>query len=151
MRVIRFGVFEAHLAAGELYKSGRLVRLQQQPFGVLRALLERSGEVVTRDELRRALWPQGITVDFDQSLNKCVTKLRDALGDEAASPRFIETLPKRGYRFIADVRSSEEALTRRRPTLIRSSRRSSRSRSQPNTERHAQPGFQGWQRWLSSP
>ena len=109
MKVIRFGVFEAHLAAGELYKSGRLVRLQQQPFGVLRALLERSGEVVTRDELRRALWPEGITVDFDQSLNKCVTKLRDALGDEAASPRFIETLPKRGYRFIADVRSSEEA------------------------------------------
>ena len=108
VKVIRFGVFEAHLAAGELYKTGRLVRLQQQPFGVLRVLLERPGEVVTRDDLRRSLWPEGITVDFDQSLNKCVTKLRDALGDQAASPRFIETLPKRGYRFIADVRSSEE-------------------------------------------
>src|SRR5262245_51768340 len=107
VKVIRFGLFEAHLDAGELYKAGRLVRLQQQPFGVLRLLLEHPGEVVTRDDLRKALWPEGITVDFDQSLNKCLTKLRGALGDVAASPRFIETLPKRGYRFIADTRSTE--------------------------------------------
>jgi DNA-binding winged helix-turn-helix (wHTH) protein/tetratricopeptide (TPR) repeat protein len=102
--VIRFGIFEAHLASGELFKSGRRIRLQQQPFAVLSALLERPGEVVTREDLRKAIWADGVTVDFDQSLNKSVTKLRDALGDLAASPRFIETLPKRGYRFIADVR-----------------------------------------------
>ena len=79
------------------------MKLQQQPLQLLIALVERPGELVTRDELRRRLWPQGITVDFDQSLNKCVTKLRGALRDQAASPRFVETLPKRGYRFIAPV------------------------------------------------
>jgi DNA-binding winged helix-turn-helix (wHTH) protein/tetratricopeptide (TPR) repeat protein len=101
--VRRFGVFQADLATGELYKQGRLVRVQQQPFEILRALLEQPGELVTRDALRQRIWGSNITVDFDQSLNKSVTKLRDALGDHAASPRFIETLPKRGYRFIADV------------------------------------------------
>ena len=109
MNVIRFGVFEAHLSSGELFKSGKRVRLQQQPFDVLRTLIARPGEVVTRDDLRKALWPDDVTVDFDQSLNKSVTKLRDALGDLAASPRFIETLPKRGYRFIADVHSADPA------------------------------------------
>ncbi len=109
VNVIRFGVFEAHLSSGELFKSGKRVRLQQQPFDVLRTLITRPGEVVTRDDLRKALWPDDVTVDFDQSLNKSVTKLRDALGDLAASPRFIETLPKRGYRFIADVHSAESA------------------------------------------
>jgi DNA-binding winged helix-turn-helix (wHTH) protein/tetratricopeptide (TPR) repeat protein len=103
VHVVRFGVFEAHLKSAELYKSGRLVRLQQQPFELLRALLEHPGELVTRDSLRRTLWPDGVTVDFDQSLNKSVTKLRQALGDTASSPRFVETLPKRGYRFIAPV------------------------------------------------
>ncbi|MEZ5283210.1 MAG: winged helix-turn-helix domain-containing protein, partial [Vicinamibacterales bacterium] len=102
-RVVRFGVFEADLSAGELRKQGRLVRLQQQPFDVLRVLVEQHGQVVTREALHRHLWPEGVTVDFDQSLNKAVTKLRDALGDTADSPRFIETLPKRGYRFIAPV------------------------------------------------
>jgi DNA-binding winged helix-turn-helix (wHTH) protein len=98
-----FGVFTADLTTGELFKQGRRVRLQQQPFEMLRILLERPGELVTREALRSRLWPGGVTVDFDQSLNKCVTKLRDALGDQAASPRFIETLPKRGYRFVAPV------------------------------------------------
>jgi DNA-binding winged helix-turn-helix (wHTH) protein len=95
--------------SGELFKSGKRVRLQQQPFDVLRTLITRPGEVVTRDDLRKALWPDDVTVDFDQSLNKSVTKLRDAVGDLATSPRFIETLPKRGYRFIADVHSAESA------------------------------------------
>ena len=85
------------------------MRLQQQPFDVLRTLITRPGEVVTRDDLRKALWADGVTVDFDQSLNKSVTKLRDALGDLATSPRFIETLPKRGYRFIADVYDADAA------------------------------------------
>lgn len=101
--VVRFGIFEADLASGELRRQGRLVKLQQQPFDLLVALLEQPGQVVTREALHRRLWPDGVTVDFDQSLNKAVTKLRDALGDTAESPRFIETLPKRGYRFIAPV------------------------------------------------
>lgn len=102
-RLARFGVFEADLQAGELRKQGRLVRLQPQPFTLLKALLERPNQVVTRDELRHRLWPADVNVDVDRSVNKSVTKLRDALGDSASSPRFIETLPKRGYRFIAQV------------------------------------------------
>lgn len=100
---IRFGTFEVRLATAELFHHGRRVRLQHQPFEVLRALLQQPGELVTRDALRQALWPDGVTVDFDQSVNKSIAKLRDALGDTAANPRFIETVPKRGYRFIAPV------------------------------------------------
>ncbi|MEW6323680.1 MAG: winged helix-turn-helix domain-containing protein, partial [Acidobacteriota bacterium] len=104
-RLVAFGVYEVDLASGELRRQGRLVRLQQQPFEVLRALVERPGDLVTRDELQRRLWPDGVTVEFETALNKSVAKLRDALGDVADNPRFIETLPKRGYRFIAPVRS----------------------------------------------
>jgi len=96
---VRFGPYEADLAAGELLKDGRRVRLQEQPFQVLAALLERPNEVVTRDELRQRLWPDATFVDFDQGLNTAINKLRDALGDSAANPRFVETLPRRGYRF----------------------------------------------------
>ncbi len=99
----RFGIYEAHLGTGELFKSGQKVRLQEQPFHVLVALLEGPGEVVTRDELQQKLWPSDTFVDFDHSLNTCINKLRDALGDTASNPRFIETLPRRGYRFIAPV------------------------------------------------
>jgi DNA-binding winged helix-turn-helix (wHTH) protein/tetratricopeptide (TPR) repeat protein len=101
--VVKFGSFEVHLTTAELYRHGRLVRLQRQPFEVLRALVEEPGALVTREALRKRLWPDGVTVDFDQSLNKCLTKLRDALGDTATNPRFIETLPKRGYRLIVPV------------------------------------------------
>lgn len=101
--IARFGVFELDLDTGELSRQGRQVRLQHQPLQLLMALVERPGHLLTREELRRRLWPDGITVDFGQSLNKCVTKLRGALRDTAANPRFIETLPKRGYRFIAPV------------------------------------------------
>jgi DNA-binding winged helix-turn-helix (wHTH) protein len=101
--VVRFGVFEADLRSGELTKQGRLVRLQPQPFAVLKALIDRPNELVTREDLRRRLWPADVSVDFDQSLNKSITKLRGALGDSASSPRFVETLPKRGYRFLATV------------------------------------------------
>jgi len=96
---VRFGPYEADLAAGELLKAGRRVRLQEQPFQVLAALLERPGELVTRDDLRQRLWPDATFVDFDQGLNTAINKLRDALGDSAANPRFVETLPRRGYRF----------------------------------------------------
>ena len=98
-RRIRFGVYEADLAAGELLKNGRPVRLQEQPFLVLTSLLDRAGEVVTREELRERLWPSDSFGDFDQGLNTAINKLREALGDSAANPLFIETLPKRGYRF----------------------------------------------------
>ena len=102
-RVFRFGLYEADAAAGELRKNGRKVKLQEQPFRVLLLLLERPGAIVTREEIRRALWSDDIFVDFDHSLNTVVNKLRDALDDAAANPRFIETLARRGYRFIAPV------------------------------------------------
>ena len=101
--LIRFGVFEADLRSGELRKQGSKVKLRDQPFLVLAALLEHPGEVVTRDEIQAKLWPSDTFVDFDRGLNKAITYLRDALGDSAESPRFIETLPKRGYRFIAPI------------------------------------------------
>ena len=102
-RALRFGVFEADLRTGELRKNGMKVRLQEQPFQVLAALLERPGEMVAREDLRQRLWPADTFVDFDHSLNTAINKLREALGDSAGSPRFIETLARRGYRFLAPV------------------------------------------------
>jgi cholera toxin transcriptional activator len=102
-RFARFGVFEADLSSGELRKNGRKMRLQEQPFQVLAVLLENAGEIVTRDDLRQRLWPADTFVDFDHSLNTAIAKLRDALGDSASSPRFIETLARRGYRFLGPV------------------------------------------------
>jgi len=101
-RRTKFGAFEADPRSGELVKNGRRVRLQEQPFQLLSALLERPGEVVTREELRALLWPQTV-VDYDHGLNKAVSKIREALGDSAESPRFVETVARRGYRFLADV------------------------------------------------
>jgi len=102
-RLIRFGVFELDLAAAELRKSGVRIRLQEQPFLVLSLLLQRPGEVITREDLRQQLWPADTFVDFDHSLNTAVNKLREALGDSASTPRYVETLARRGYRFIAPV------------------------------------------------
>jgi DNA-binding winged helix-turn-helix (wHTH) protein len=102
-RIFRFGVFEAESASGELRKSGVRLRLQDQPFQVLVVLLERAGEIVTREELRQKLWPADTFVDFDHSLNTIINKLREVLGDSASNPRFIETLAKRGYRFLPAV------------------------------------------------
>ena len=102
-RAVRFGVFELDLAAGQLRKNGLRVRLQDQPFQLLAALVARSGEVVTREEIKEKLWPADTYVDFDRSLNTAASKLREALGDSATNPRFIETLPRRGYRFLASV------------------------------------------------
>ncbi|MHB8270581.1 winged helix-turn-helix domain-containing tetratricopeptide repeat protein [Bradyrhizobium sp.] len=101
-RRFRFGVFEADLRTGELTKLGKRVRLQEQPFQLLAMLLEKPGELVIREELRERLWPKTI-VDFDHGLNKAISKIRDALGDSAENPRFIETVASRGYRFLADV------------------------------------------------
>lgn len=106
-RRFRFGVFEADTMAGELRKSGVRLRLQEQPFQVLIYLLERPGEVVPREELRQRLWPDGTFVDFDHSLNSIINKLREVLGDSASNPRFIETLARRGYRFLVPVEIAE--------------------------------------------
>jgi DNA-binding winged helix-turn-helix (wHTH) protein len=105
----KFGLFEANLDSGELFRSGQKLRVQEQPFQVLVALLERQGEVVTREELRQRLWATDTFVDFDHSLNTAINKLRDTLGDGAGNPRFIETLPRRGYRFIAPVQTAANA------------------------------------------
>src|SRR5712691_4204970 len=106
---LRFGVFEVDLRAGELRKHGLRVRLQEQPFQILAMLLERSGEVVTREELQKKLWPGGTFVDFDEGLNTALKKLRYALGDSPDNPTFIETIPRRGYRFIAPVKTLDES------------------------------------------
>jgi DNA-binding winged helix-turn-helix (wHTH) protein len=102
IRNLKFGVFEADLRTGELTKLGKRVRLQEQPFQLLAMLLEKPGVLVTREELHLKLWPQ-TTVDFDHGVNKAISKIREALGDSAENPRFIETVARRGYRFLADV------------------------------------------------
>jgi DNA-binding winged helix-turn-helix (wHTH) protein/tetratricopeptide (TPR) repeat protein len=105
--ILRFGVFEVDVRSGELRKQGVRIKLQEQPFHVLAVLLQRPGEVITREELRSHNWPANIFVDFDNSLNTAINKLREALGDSADNPRFIETLPRRGYRFITPVTSED--------------------------------------------
>ena len=102
-RVARFGVFEVDLRAGELRKHGLKIKLQDQPFQILAMLLAQPGEVVTREELRQKLWPADTFVDFDHGLNNAIKRLREALGDSAESPRYVETLPRRGYRLIVPV------------------------------------------------
>jgi eukaryotic-like serine/threonine-protein kinase len=102
-RIFRFGSFEVDLASEELRKNGLKIRLSGQPFQILVMLLERPGQVVTREELQKKLWPEGTFVDFDHSLNTAVNKIRETLGDSAENPRFVETLARRGYRFIAPV------------------------------------------------
>ena len=108
--VVRFGLFEADLHAGELRKGGTRIRLQEQPFQVLTALLERPGELITREELRKQVWPEDTFVEFDHALNTAVKKIRIALCDDALMPRYIETIPKRGYRWIAPLHPAAEHL-----------------------------------------
>ena len=109
---LRFGVFEVDLRAGELTKRGLRIRLQEQPFQVLAMLLEKPGELVTREELHKKLWGETV-VDFDHGVNKAVNKIREALGDSAENPRFVETVARRGYRFLADVTPVDTAVDRR--------------------------------------
>jgi cholera toxin transcriptional activator len=124
-RIARFGVFELDLSAGELRKNGARLRLQEQPFQVLASLIERAGEVVTREELRQKLWASDTFVDFDHSLNTAINKVREALGDSAAAPRYVETLARRGYRFIAPMQpeaavNANENMSGREPPESRS-------------------------------
>jgi DNA-binding winged helix-turn-helix (wHTH) protein len=104
-KIFRFGIFEVDPGSGELRKAGSRLRLQGQPFQVLLMLLERPGDVITREEIRAKLWPSDTFVDFDHSLNTIINKIRDVLSDSAANPRFVETLAKRGYRFLVPVDS----------------------------------------------
>jgi DNA-binding winged helix-turn-helix (wHTH) protein len=113
------GVFELDLHSGELRRNGLKVKLQEQPFQILAFLLQHPGEVVTREELRRRLWPADTFVDFEHSLNAAIKRLRDALGDDADNPRFVETVPRRGYRLVADAGvpgSGQPAGAKHRPT-----------------------------------
>ena len=105
---VSFGLFEADIKSGELWKAGYRVKLQSQPFKVLTILLENAGEVVSREELQRRVWGPDVIVDFEHSLGGAIKKIREALGDSAENPRFVETLARRGFRFIAPVRSAEE-------------------------------------------
>src|SRR5215468_7342861 len=100
---VRFGVFELDPCAGELRKHGVRIKLQDQPFAVLLILLEKPGQLVTREELQRRLWPADTFVEFDKGIYNAMKRLRETLGDEAETPRYIETLPRRGYRLIAPV------------------------------------------------
>lgn len=102
--VIRFGLFEADLHSGELHKDGIRIHLQEQPFQVLTVLLQHAGELVTREQLRQQVWPQDTFVEFDHALNTAIKKIRAALCDDPATPRYVETIPKRGYRWIAPLR-----------------------------------------------
>jgi DNA-binding winged helix-turn-helix (wHTH) protein/Tol biopolymer transport system component len=119
---IRFGIFEVDLHSGELRRQGYKVKLQDQPFQLLMMLLEHPGDVITREELQRQLWPADTFVDFERGLNRAINKLREALGDDADAPHFIETLPRRGYRFLAPVETAvpreAEAAVRNRLVLI---------------------------------
>jgi DNA-binding winged helix-turn-helix (wHTH) protein len=115
---VRFKGFELDLYTRELFRNGIRLRVQGQPIDVLQMLLERPGELVTREELRKKLWPEDTFVDFEHSLNSTITRLRDALGDRAEKPRFIETLPRLGYRLIVPL---DESLEETRPALDGSS------------------------------
>ena len=116
--VIRFGLFELDPVAGQLTRQGANLRLPQQPMLLLAMLLERPGEILTREELRQRLWSSDVFVDFDHGLNKSIQKIRDALGDSPASPRYIETIPRVGYRFIAPVSGNKLA-----PVIVEQQRR----------------------------
>jgi DNA-binding winged helix-turn-helix (wHTH) protein len=116
-RTVVFGPFTADLRTGELWREGRRIPLQQQPFRLLKALVERPGELVTRDELRRTLWPDGTFVSFERGLISAIRKVREALGDRADCPAYIETLQGRGYRFIASVGPSDGD-TRLPPAIV---------------------------------
>jgi DNA-binding winged helix-turn-helix (wHTH) protein len=115
-RLIHFGDFAIDPRAGELFKKGTKIKLQQQPFQVLAILLERPGDLVTREELRQRIWPADTFVDFDHSLNTAVKKLRQALGDGSQKPRFVETLPRKGYRFLGTVKGAPAPAAKRKVT-----------------------------------
>ncbi|HEX6880859.1 MAG TPA: winged helix-turn-helix domain-containing protein, partial [Terriglobales bacterium] len=110
-QTVCFGPFELDLHSGELFKNGMRIKLQGQPIQILSILLEQPGKLVSREEISQRLWPTDTFVDFEHSLNTAVKKLRSALGDEAETPRYIETLPRRGYRFIGEITSGPKPVS----------------------------------------
>jgi len=132
---VRFGPFELDLRAGELHKEGRRIRLQEQPFQILRMLVLSPGELVSREEIRKCLWPDDTVVEFDHSINAAVKRLRDALRDSPERPRYIQTVARRGYRLIADVRPAERPMPAEAVIAI------------PNLRLEPVPGRARWQRW----
>src|SRR5580698_9360315 len=117
VRRYRFGIFEADASTGELRRQGVRVKLNAQPFQVLCLLLERPGELLTREQIAHELWPDGTFVDFEHGVNSAVNRIREALGDTAGNPRFLETLARRGYRFVAPVeRLTPDPITAPVPT-----------------------------------
>src|SRR5258707_15508619 len=110
-KLVRFGIYQVDLRTSELWKQGRKIKLQEQPCRILAILLEQRGEVVTREDLRKRLWSDDTFVDFDHSLNTAIMRLREALSDSSENPRFIETLPRRGYRFVAPVEEKSASVT----------------------------------------
>ena len=145
---LRFGVFEVDLRAGELRKHGVRLRLQEQPFQVLAMLLERPGETVTREELRNRMWTAETFVDFDHGVNKAVNRIRDALGDSATSPRFVETVARRGYRFIADVTIVEGTPATRPKAKADDLRRTEGQSVAPVAA--PPPRVRGWHLWVTT-
>src|SRR5215469_13298623 len=115
---LRFGPFELDRRRGELRKEGRRIRLQEQPFQILRMLLESPGEVVSREEIRNRLWPDETVVEFDLSINAAVRRLRDALRDSADNPRYIKTLARQGYRFIGEPEVADHPATQAGPVVV---------------------------------
>src|SRR5207342_391955 len=113
--LVRFGEFEIGLRMRELKKGSTSVRLQDQPFHILSMMLERPGDVVTREDIRLRLWPDGTSVDFEHSVNAAIKRLRAALGDDAGRPRYVETLPRLGYRFIAPLDAGGSSVVTRAP------------------------------------
>jgi TolB-like protein/DNA-binding winged helix-turn-helix (wHTH) protein/Flp pilus assembly protein TadD len=149
---LRFGIFEADLGTGELRRRGVRIRLQEQPFQVLAVLLTRPGELVTRDELRGRLWTADTFVDFEHGLNKAINKIREALGDSAESPRFVETVPRRGYRFIADVAVVDfesVAPEAHAPSTVGDPLTADDREPPEVTEQSIAPKSRGWQRTLT--
>src|SRR6266853_6999713 len=114
---VRFDIFELDADAGELRKQGTRMKLQEQPFQMLQVLLQRPGEVVTREELQQKIWPSDTFVDFDHGINNAIKRLREALGDTAETPRYVETLPRRGYRFICCTEVPKKTAARRIQSL----------------------------------
>jgi len=146
-RLFRFGLFEADLENARLTRRGVRIRLQEQPFRILGMLLDRAGQIVTREELRKDLWPTGTYVDFDGSLNAALKRLRAALDDDADNPRFIETVPKRGYRFIAPVTAENSPLMAESGIPVPIAQAA--AIEEPSASRHTLPSYSS-RRWLAS-
>jgi DNA-binding winged helix-turn-helix (wHTH) protein len=132
---LRFGAFVANVRTGELRREGVKIALQEQPFQVLAVLLQHPGELVTREELRHRVWPENTFVEFDYALNTAIKKIRAALGDYAAAPQYVETIPRRGYRFIAPVNHPTEGAPT--PHITDSVSGETVSSRQPEPQHHA--------------